>query len=211
MAKAADCGREGRMALAELVARTRTVRRFREEAPLAPALLEQLVDLARLGGSARNAQSLCYLVVTEPALRAALFPLLAWAGYLPDWPGPAAGERPAAYVVCVLDRERQRGPESEAHFDLGISTQNLLLGAAEHGVMGCRIGAFPAAKVRTLLQLDARYQPLLVVALGEPAETVVVETVGTDGDVRYWRDADGVHHVPKRRLADILLAPPARP
>ena len=152
MAKAADCGREGRMALAELVARTRTVRRFREEAPLAPALLEQLVDLARLGGSARNAQSLCYLVVTEPALRAALFPLLAWAGSLPDWPGPAAGERPAAYVVCVLDRERQRGPESEAHFDLGIGTQNLLLGAAERGVMGCRIGAFPAAKVRTLLQ-----------------------------------------------------------
>lgn len=211
MAKAADCGREGRMALAELVARTRTVRRFREEAPLAPALLEQLVDLARLSGSARNAQALCYLVVTEPALRAALFPLLAWAGYLPDWPGPAAGERPAAYVVCVLDRERQRGPESEAHFDLGIGTQNLLLGAAERGVMGCRIGAFPADKVRTLLQLDARYQPLLVVALGEPAETVVVETVGTDGDIRYWHDTDGVHHVPKRPLGDILLAPPARP
>ena len=211
MAKAADCGREGRMALAELVARTRTVRRFREEAPLAPALLEQLVDLARLGGSARNAQSLCYLVVTEPALRAALFPLLAWAGYLPDWPGPAAGERPAAYVVCVLDRERQRGPESEAHFDLGIGTQNLLLGAAERGVMGCRIGAFPAAKVRTLLQLDERYQPLLVVALGEPAETVVLETVGPEGDIRYWHDTDGVHHVPKRPLGDILLAPPARP
>ena len=196
------------MALADLVARTRTVRRFREEVPLAPALLEQLVDLARLGGSARNAQSLCYLIVTEPSLRAALFPLLAWAGYLPDWPGPAAGERPAAYIVCVLDRERQRGPESEAHFDLGISTQNLLLGAAERGVMGCRIGAFNADRVRALLQLDARYQPMLVVALGEPAETVVVETVGTDGDVRYWRDADGVQHVPKRPLGDILLAPP---
>ena len=211
MAKAADCGREGRMALAELVARPRTVRRFREEAPLAPALLEQLVDLARLGGSARNAQALCYLPVIDPGLRAALFPLLAWAGYLPDWPGPAAGERPAAYIVCVLDCERQRGPETEAHFDLGISTQNLLLGAAERGVLGCRIGAFHGEKVCTLLQLDDRYQPLLVIALGEPAETVVVETVGTDGDIRYWHDADGVHHVPKRQLADILLAPPARP
>ena len=211
MAKTADCGREGRMALAEMVARTRTVRRFKEEVPLDPAFLEQLVDLARLGGSARNAQALCYLPVIDPGLRAALFPLLAWAGYLPDWPGPAAGERPAAYIVCVLDRERQRGPETEAHFDLGISTQNLLLGAAERGVLGCRIGAFHAAKVRTLLQLDARYQPLLVVALGEPAETVVVETVGTDGDIRYWRDADGVHHVPKRQLEDILLAPPTRP
>ena len=130
MAKTADCGREGRMALAELVARTRTVRRFKEEVPLDPAFLEQLVDLARLGGSARNAPALCYLPVIDPGLRAALFPLLAWAGYLPDWPGPAAGERPAAYIVCVLDRERQRGPETEAHFDLGISTQNLLLVAA---------------------------------------------------------------------------------
>ena len=211
MAKTADCGREGRMALAELVARTRTVRRFKEEVPLDPAFLEQLVDLARLGGSARNAQALCYLPVNDPDLRAALFPLLAWAGYLPDWPGPAAGERPAAYIVCVLDCERQRGPETEAHFDLGISTQNLLLGAAERGVLGCRIGAFHGEKVCTLLQLDDRYQPLLVIALGEPAETVVVETVGTDGDIRYWHDAAGVHHVPKRQLADILLAPPARP
>ena len=104
-----------------------------------------------------------------------------------------------------------RGAETGAPSDLGISTQNLLLGAAERGVLGCRIGAFHAAKVRTLLQLDERYQPLLVVALGEPAETVVLETVGPDGDIRYWHDAAGVHHVPKRRLTDILLAPPSRP
>ena len=197
--------------IADLVQRTRTVRRFREDKALDPAFLQHLVDLARLGGSARNAQSLCYLVVTEADLRAALFPLLGWAGYLADWPGPGPGERPAAYIVCVLDRERLRGPETEAHCDLGIGTQNLLLGAAERGVMGCRIGAFNAARVRQLLQLAERHQPLLVVALGEPAETVVLETVGTDGDIRYWHDANGVHHVPKRPLVDILLAPPSRP
>ena len=197
--------------IGDLVQAARTVRRYREDKALGVDFLERLVDLARLGGSARNAQALKYMVVVDANLRQAVFPHLAWAGYLTDWPGPAPGERPAAYIVCVLDCERQRGPETEAHFDLGISTQNLLLGAAEHGVMGCRIGAFHAAKVRTLLQLDARYQPLLVVALGEPAETVVVETVGTDGDIRYWHDTDGVHHVPKRRLTDILLAPPARP
>ena len=197
--------------LADLVRRTRTVRRFREEVPLGAAFLEHLVDLARLGGSARNGQALCYMIVTDAALRAALFPLLGWAGYLADWPGPGPGERPAAYIVCVLDRERLRGPETEAHFDLGISTQNLLLGAATRGVAGCRIGAFNTTKLHRLLQLAERYQPLLVGALGEPAETVVLETVGKDGDIRYWRDADGRHHVPKRPLANIHLPAPMLP
>ena len=192
----------------DLVRATRTVRRFQEERGLGRELLAGLVDLARLGGSARNAQPLRYMIVVEPALRQALFPLLAWAGYLPDWPGPAPGERPPAYIVCLLDRERLKGPETEAHFDLGVASQNLLLGAAELGVMGCRIGAFNPLKVGALLRLEERYQPLLVLALGYPAETVALEPVGPDGDIRYWRDAAGGHHVPKRALADMLVPAP---
>jgi nitroreductase len=191
-----------------LVRRTRTVRRFQEERPLDPTLLQELIDLARLGGSARNAQPLQYMVVTDEPVRRQLFPLLGWAGYLRDWPGPSPGERPPAYIVCLLNNERMKGPESEAHFDLGIATQNLLLGAAERGVFGCRIGAFSAAVVHRLLGLSARFKVLLVLALGYPAESVVLEEVGTDGDIRYWHDDQGVHHVPKRRLADIMLEPP---
>jgi len=192
----------------DLVRRTRTVRRFQEDQALEPALLRDLVDLARLGGSARNGQVLKYMMLTDAAVRQALFPLLGWAGYLPDWPGPAAGERPAAYVVCLLDKQLLKGTENEAHCDLGIATQNLLLGAAEQGVFGCRIGAFAPAKVHRLLQLDERYKVLLVVALGYSAETAVLESLGEDGDIRYWHDAEGVHHVPKRRLTEIMLDPP---
>ena len=104
-----------------------------------------------------------------------------------------------------------QGPETEAHFDLGIATQNLLLGAAECGVFGCRIGAFSSDAVRRVLQLEDRFKVLLVLALGYPAETVVLEEVGSDGDVRYWHDDQGGHHVPKRRLADILIDPPVLP
>lgn len=194
----------------QLVRRTRTVRRYQEEREITPATLSSLVDLARLGGSARNAQSLKYMLITDQALRAQVFPLLAWAGYLKDWPGPAAGERPPAYVVCLLDRSLLHGPETEAHFDLGIASQNLLLGAEEIGIAGCRIGAFSVGPLHRLLQLEQRYQILLVVALGYPAETVLLEEMGQDGDVRYWHDAQGVHHVPKRKLADILVEPPVR-
>ncbi|MDD2469018.1 MAG: nitroreductase family protein [Desulfobulbus sp.] len=192
--------------LYDVVRKTRTVRRFQEEKAIDVELLRDLIDLARLGGSARNAQALKYMLITDKPLRDQLFPLLAWAGYLPHWPGPKAGERPSAYVLCLLDTSLQKGPDTEAHFDLGIASQNLLLGAAEQGVFGCRIGAFSPAKVQELLKLSARYKTLLVVALGYPAEEVVLEEMEADGDIRYWHDEQGVHHVPKRRLADVLLS-----
>lgn len=196
--------------LKNLVRQTRTVRRFQEAKPLPPEMLHDLVDLARLGGSARNAQALKYMIITDEQQRQDLFPLLAWAGYLPHWPGPAAGERPPAYILCLLDSRVQKGPLTEAHFDLGIATQNLLLGAAAQGIFGCRIGAFVPARVQQLFNLPEQYSVLLVLALGYPAETVVLEEVGEDGDIRYWHDGQGIHHVPKRRLADVLVAAPGK-
>jgi hypothetical protein len=47
---------------------------------------------------------------------------------------------------------------------------------------------------------------LLVIALGRPRETVVIEALPPGGDTRYWRDPTGVHHVPKRSLAEITVA-----
>jgi nitroreductase len=194
------------MQIGELVKMTRTVRRYREEQPIGESVLRSLVDLARLGGSASNRQPLRYMIVTDQRLREQIFDCLGWAGYLRDWPGPATGERPAAYIVCLLDRDRNGGGEKHAYTDLGIATQNLLLGAAEQGIYGCRIASiFP--EITTVLGIDERFEVLLVVALGYPAERVVLEEAGGDDAIRYWRDENGVHHVPKRRLDDILLPP----
>lgn len=189
----------------DLIRITRTVRRFQEQRALDPASLRQWIDLARLGGSARNSQVLKYMFVTEDRQRQDLFPLLGWAGYLTEWSGPVPGERPSAYIVCLLDRELLQGTESEVHCDLGIATQNLLLGAAEQGVFGCRIGAFASKEVHRLLQPGDRYEVLLIIALGYPAETVVLEEVDQDEDIRYWRDEAGKHHVPKRTLTSLLI------
>ncbi|PIE56734.1 MAG: nitroreductase [Desulfobulbus propionicus] len=193
--------------LKELMTRTRTVRRFAASRRLTRKQLVDLVDLARLAGSARNAQVLKFMPIIDADRCAKLFPLLAWAGYLPHWPGPAEGERPPAYLLCLQDNSLHSGPEDEVCVDLGIATQNILLGAAEQGVYGCRIKAF-SPKIHTLLDLEERYRVLLVLALGYPQETVVMEAVAEDGSIRYWHDDAGVHHVPKRSLEELLLPEP---
>ncbi len=185
--------------LYDLIRKTRSFRRFKEEEPIDLETLRYLVDLARLGGSARNVQPLKYVLVSSPEVKAKIFPHLAWAGYLKEWPGPQEGERPAAYIVCLLDTSLSH----EAGCDLGIATQNLLLGAAEKGLGGCRIASI-ATGLREVLGLDDHLQVLQVVALGKPAETVSLDEQGPGGDIKYWRDADQVHHVPKRSLQDII-------
>ncbi len=185
--------------LYELVRKTRSFRRFKESEAIDMKTLHDLVELARLGGSARNVQPLKYLLVNAPPVNAEIFPLLAWAGYLKDWPGPEEGERPAAYIICLLDTRLS----SEADCDLGIATQNLLLGAVERGLGGCRIGSV-SPKLRALLKLEDHLRILQVVALGRPVETVSLDERQPGDDIRYWRDGEGVHHVPKRSLQEII-------
>ncbi|SDP59020.1 nitroreductase family protein [Desulforhopalus singaporensis] len=188
----------------EKIAKVRTFRRFVEKEPISSDLLQSLVDLARLGGSARNGQPWQYMIVNTPDMCEKIFPFLGWAKYLTDWKGPAPGERPSAYVLCFLNRNRLRGSEGEAQFDLGIATQNLLLGAMDHRIGGCRIGAF-SPRLANLFKVPEYLQLSLVVALGKPRETVILEESRDEDDIKYWRDEHGVHHVPKRPLSSCLI------
>ena len=186
----------------DLIERTRSFRRFEQDKAIDLILLKELVNLARLGGSARNCQPWQYAIITESADCEKIFPYLGWAGYLTDWKGPEPGERPSAYILCFLNRNWLKGSDKEAQFDLGIATQNLLLGAMEEGIGGCRIGAF-SPKLADIFKLEQHQELSLVVALGYPAEQVVIET-SRDGDIKYWRDENELHHVPKRELSEIL-------
>lgn len=189
------------MKLNEIVQKNRSCRRFHEDRRLGAETLRRWVDLARQTPSARNLQPLKYKLVHEPQECAKLFPLTAWAGYLPDWGGPAEGERPAAYIVMCNDTAI--APESR--WDQGIAAQTILLGAVEAGCGGCIIGAFRRPELIDLLGLSANLEPVLVLALGVPKERVVLTGIGPDGDIRYYRDEQGVHYVPKRSLDEIVI------
>jgi len=185
----------------DLISKNRSYRRFYEEVDIKLATLRELVDLARLSASARNAQPLKYILSCQPQKNSLIFRHLAWAGYLTDWPGPCEGERPSAYIIILEDTEISRSSDC----DHGIAAQSILLGAMEKGLGGCMIASIEREGLRQALEIPPRYEILLVLALGKPKETVVIETVGPGGDTKYWRDSKGIHHVPKRALDDIII------
>ena len=89
--------------------------------------------------------------------------------------------------------------------DEGISVQSILLGAVEIGLGGCIIANINRKNLAETLNLDEKYEIALVVALGYPKEEVVIETINESGDIKYWRDENEVHHVPKRSLDELIL------
>ncbi len=185
----------------DLILSNRSCRRFHQEFAVERRTLDELVELARLSASAANLQPLKYILSCEPAKNATIFAALAWAGYLKDWPGPAEGERPPAYIVILGDTQINH----TFGCDHGIAAQSILLGAREKGLAGCMVGLVKRDELRKALAIADRYEILLVIALGKPKEQAVIEEVGPDGSIKYWRDSAGVHHVPKRSLRELII------
>lgn len=93
-----------------------------------------------------------------------------------------------------------------ARTDAGIAAQTIMLGATQAGFGGCMLASvapdlLDALGVRCVQGgKDVGLQLLLVLALGKPAEKVVLEPVGSEHGTTYWRDADGRTTCPSARL-----------
>lgn len=184
----------------KLVTATRSFRRFDESQRITFETLEHLVNLARLSASAANRQPLRFLLYNTPEDCERIFTKTAWAGYLKEWNGPGPGERPSGYIIIVGDKRVTEG----FGVDHGIAAQSIMLGATAIGLGGCMIASVRRDELRKELSVPERYEILLVLAIGKPVEKVVIDDI-KDGDVKYWRDEDGIHHVPKRRLDELIL------
>lgn len=188
--------------IADLIRRNRSCRRFHEDHAIDLETVKSLVDLARLSASAANLQPLRYIISVDPQMNSQIFPCLGWAGYLKDWNGPQKGERPSGYIIILSDSEKAN---DFVGYDCGIASQSILLGAREKGLAGCMIASVKRQQLRGLINIDLQYKILLVIAIGKPGEEVVIEIVGDNNNIQYWRDNAGVHHVPKRNLNDIII------
>lgn len=189
------------MTMEELALSARSYRRFDEARAVDPAFLEACVNVARRTPSAGNRQPLRYALSTSARMNATLFANVSWAAKLRDWPGPAEGQRPAAYIVIGGD---MRWPTFHG-VDLGIAAQTLNLLLAEAGLRSCMLANIKAGPVAEAVGFPEGVKALLVLAIGYPAETVVLEEAAPGGDLSYYRDAADAHHVPKMGLDEVLL------
>jgi nitroreductase len=191
---------EGQVAIKELFIKNRSIRRFYQDYPITIGLLREFIDCARLSPSARNLQPMRYILSCDPEKNKKIFPHLGWAGYLVDWPGPVEGERPSAYIIVCADTTIAE----QVRWDDGICAHSILLSATDAGFGGCMIGTINKNGLSDALGISKRYEIYLVVALGKPKEIVEVDPV-VNNDIKYYRDLNGVHHVPKRALDVIIL------
>ena len=187
--------------LIDLILKNRSYRRFDQSAIVPMRLLRDMVEAARLSGSARNMQPLKYMLFNDSHSCEKIFPTLAWAGYIKEWSGPEDGERPSAYIVQLGDLELT----NDWWCDDGIAAQSMLLTAVEQEFGGCIIGSVQRERLREILNIPEPYKIIQVLALGKPVEEVVIDEIAND-DIKYWRDKEGIHHVPKRTLEELIIS-----
>lgn len=195
------------MELKDIVVKNRSYRRYNQAVKLSDDKLYSWLDMVRLTPSARNLQSLKYAVVCDEARNFEIFAQLKWAGYLTDW-NPSLSESPAAYVVFCNDKQLS---VATPQIDLGIQAQTLLMAAVSEGYGGCILLAFNKIEVARILNLPSYIDPVLVVALGAPTEVCITEDIAptleptTTDNIKYYRDENQIHHVPKRSLNELII------
>ncbi len=188
----------------DLVKKNRSYRGYDESRKISREELREMVDCARLTASSVNQQPLRYYLACEKEDVHKIQGLTKWAAGLPQLSLPHPGKNPTAFIVICQDTSRWNSLNAFQK-DVGIAAQTILLSAVEMGLGGCMIGNFNADALKEVLNLPQDLTPVLVVAIGKPAETVVLTEAETDGSTAYYRDENDVHYVPKRRLDDLLI------
>ena len=181
-------------AFEKLVRQNRSYRGFDESRKVDREELLRMVDCARLSASSVNLQPLKYYLAWEPEAVGRIQPLTGWARNLPEMTLPHKGMYPTAFIVICQDKSIS---DSLARFqkDVGIAAQTILLAAVE----------MEAGRVKDALELPEDLAPMLIVAIGKPAEEVVIREIEPGEPTPYYRDEQDVHYVPKRKLADIVI------
>ena len=186
------------MDIDDVIKMRRSIRRF-EQKEIGTEVLESLIDCARLAPSGANHQPLEYIIIKDKEIVDRLFVLLNWAGYIAPAGNPPEGYRPTAYIAVLVNTEIRK---ENYEFDLGAAIENILLSAWSKGIASCWIGNFQRDDVAGLLEVPEHIIPRFIIALGYPAEESVVEVF--QGSIKYWKDEQGLFHVPKRSLESIL-------
>ena len=190
--------------LADLVGKNRTCRSFDPDRKVTEEDLHYMMDCARLTASSQNRQGVRYIPILEEEEVQILHEETHLGALLPELHLPPEGMEPSAYIILCLDREITKG-QSNFLKDIGIAAQTVTLAATERDLGACMIGNFSPKKVSERLGIPDGIEPNLIIAVGGCGETFVIEEIHAGESTNYYRDADGVHHVPKLALEDVIV------
>ena len=190
------------MEIKELLTKNRTYRRFHNEYIVTKEQLIELIEMTRLIPSAANLQPLSYKVFNDMKMNKKIYSTLKWAGYLKNWEGPIDSERPSAYIIILCNKDISKNCD----IDVGIASQTILMKSTEMGLGGCMFGAINKTKLSEIIQINnaKNLKIKLVIALGKPKEKVKLINIDKNESIKYYRDKENIHYVPKRKLKDIL-------
>jgi nitroreductase len=187
------------MGIYDTILKRRTIRKFKQD-KIERHVLEKLINSARFAPSGSNLQPLKYMIVDEPVKVNAVFESVKWAAYIAPSGNPGENERPVAFIIVLVDTEIKK---SGYELDIGAAAQNIFLTAADDGIGTCWMGAIDRETIRTVLNIPDRFILNTVIALGYADESPVTED--ENGSIKYYKDENGLLHVPKRKLKDILI------
>lgn len=181
----------------KLILERRSIRRFKQE-PVPLKILKKLVNAARLAPSGANLQPLEFVIINDKNVRRDIFDTLAWAGYISPDGTPRDGQRPVAYILLLVNTRIRK---DNYQWDAGAATENMILAALEQGLGSCWIGSINKPRISELLNIPPHFIIDSILALGYPDEKPKLEKLKYD--CKYWKDAQGRLHVPKREIKSV--------
>jgi nitroreductase len=185
--------------LDSLLLKNRSCRGYDHSVPISEDVLRRIVGVNTKIPSARNQQVLRFKLVVDESEVALINNNIKLGGALPHLNLPFPDTEPIAFIVVTSIAN----VDHNVYIDLGISLQSMLLKSVEIGFNGIIIGAFDAKSISKGLGLNNL--PLAVVAIGKSIEKYRIVDVPSNGSLKYYRDENGVHCVPKLSLDDIII------
>ncbi len=146
----------------DAIRKRRSIRKYLNQ-PVEKELIIKVLEAARLGPSAVNAQPCHFIVVTNIKVRESL-----GNAYNADWFLKA----PVIIVVCANPKEAWRRRDGEEYWkvDAAIAMQNMILTATDLGLGTCWVGSFDEKEVKKSLNIPKDFRVVAMTPIGYPDE-----------------------------------------
>ena len=184
--------------LGMLLRQNRSYRGYDKSCVVTQAQLRRIAEVCTKIPSGRNQQVLRFKLLTRGEGSEKMQGLYKLGAALPELHLPFPGTEPEAFIILCSTVT----PDKWVHMDVGIAAQSMLLKAVEMGLGGICIGAFNKDKVAETFGLSC--EPVLILAIGKPAEKIELVPVHEGQPLKYYRE-NGVHYVPKITADDLIL------